>query len=358
MKHPTGHYRIKELSRRTLAVVWFLAVVAALAFAIGTSFRESRIDWWLGFPRPFVPLSFDIFWDSIDEVSGKVQIHATPKFDREILVIDPETKNMGSGTSAERFKVFFSPFTIFDLGEGYRSAGLWLAQSEIGTARLKKPPQNFTHEVPGTVHQYLTAIGNPRLYPFDRYLVMGRLYWTAMATVDGKQFATIPGEYYSMEFRIPGFKFREATGKELERWDSASKRTIDYMTRTQSTAGEDTKGYLADIEQSYKPELWHKRRFAIVLMRPYFLQYFTCFLGTIALASVIGIGFSSKPKQLAINAIAYFLGLWGVRGALSADAPKTATLIDYAVLVFYGLLVATVVCRLLWGFPRSEWSGE
>ena len=366
------HFSKIKLLRRAAAVSLPVVAIAVLCLVYNSSFKEQRVSTEL--PASVLdPKAYHLVLDSIDAVAGKVQVHAEVALNRNGFL----TTNLKTNPLAaiRELPLSFGPFAIQDLGETLESNGFWSAQSsllisryenqilvlEVGVAHEhNKLRPKLTRDVPEVVRQELTAIGDARLYPFDHYLLMGAISCQAFAYVDKDHpDMTVPGDQYRVDLRIPGFTLRDADIEELA--ERQKRQPVPDLTGLESSStmkvDPNAQAFFKAMNDSYvryNSDLWQHGAFAFVLERPLFLRVLAVFLGVVALLSVLYVAFGTEPKQMVLNAVGTFLGLWAVRQALSVDAPKTATLVDYATLGLYFLLIVIVFARVLWGFEKSD----
>jgi hypothetical protein len=351
----------RTLVRRIWAGLLGVTVVAIVSWGLDRSYEEERVDFMLTVSAPLYPKAYHVSLDSIDEVAGRIRVRAQVALNRTVLILTKEARDLLTPEEIEKLpaykqidsiKISFGPIELEDLSENYRALGLWFVQRS-GFHRMQ-PESSFTPSVPSPVQRELFAIGNPTFYPFDQYVVMGRVSCEAFASTDGKNYIALPSELYDVDFRIPGFTLRNATGAELQKWDDATTREVNFLKQRKDNTFGDKSAQLNLLNQGYKSDSWSSNQFALVLGRPFFLKFIACFLAVPALLSIIFVCYIEDPKRVLLNAVGYFLALWAVRQALSVDAPRTATAIDYATLVLYAILIAAVLARFAWGFKTPD----
>jgi hypothetical protein len=170
---------------------------------------------------------------------------------------------------------------------------------------------------------YLVSIGYPTLFPFDRYLVIGRTGADAYAGVLGGKAIRLPGDTYSINSRVSGFVVRKASTEEVEHWVGGA-----IISRQMQR----------EIRKELDPQLtnmWDENYFALIIERPSFVRSLAILLAVLACISVVFVVVTSEPKQFFVSAVGSFLALWTVRNLLSAGAPKTQTLVDYGTLILF-----------------------
>ena len=182
-------------------------------------------------------------------------------------------------------------------------------------------------------------MGDPWLYPFDKYVIAAQIKLMIVATPDWKQYFRIPDDRYTVLPKIPNLMVRNIKANDLEHW-------AKYFQQ-------DPK----DFARLYRPDFWKDGRILLVLERPLFPKFFAVFFGILAVAWILVVARSADPMQLTLNEFAYFLALWAIRAPLAAGAPKAPLLMDYLAMGLYVLLIGVVLAKFIWGF-RKPWQLE
>ncbi len=328
--------RLKQEPRKPIALILFIGIAVAIVYFGFVSLSEKRVDFWLERDIRSGPIRYRLIVDSVDETKGLARVRASlihDKINYGLIRQDLE-RDLGPLPDlvwqSDRIKLRYGPLTVNDLGEVFEAAGTLILIWPV--KRLEKPPElplppDFSEIPPKEVDVELLALGNPRLFPFDRYLLIGEVYCEVLASLDGKKFSMVRRDFYEAGVRESSFVLRYATESDLRNWPTIASRVgLDRDTR-----------------------LVHSRnRFQLVLERPLFLKAACIFLFLTAALSLLLVVFSEKPTRILFNATAYFLALWAVREAFSTWAPKMPTMVDYLVLGLYALLVAGTMARFLW----------
>ena len=175
------------LDRRSWATSAFILAVSAFVWAGLTSFQEEPLDLLLNLGGVSSdPKSFHVVVDSFDTVSGTLHVRGQVTFNVNKLDLAPATYTLFQGPDAVRdAKVFYGPFRIDDMGETFDYIGLVIPQTEI-PAQVPMPPADSTQSRPGEIDADLRALGNPRFYPFDSYLVMASISCPSWTTQSGE----------------------------------------------------------------------------------------------------------------------------------------------------------------------------
>jgi hypothetical protein len=171
---------------------------------------------------------------------------------------------------------------------------------------------------PDTIDVRLNTVGNPELYPFDKYLIAGHVTCITYEEQNPPKIIndTKYGESLSIKNSIPGVFVR------LPR-ETEYKRMVEFNN--------------------------HKNRFALMIERSFYLRFMTILLGIIALVSAIYIGFIIALDKILMHAMGYVLGLWGIRSILIGGVKIFPSYFEYAVLLMYLILFTGVIFRRIKG---------
>ncbi|PYT78504.1 MAG: hypothetical protein DMG40_19895 [Acidobacteria bacterium] len=249
----------------------------------------------------------------------------------------PETHEIRKNDAAP-VQVFFSPFEISDATNEF-SVGIFGPRGWTNNVPLKRPPASFSESVPKSTQADIRLLGDPWLYPFDKYVVAAQIKLTIVATSDWNQYFKIPDDRYTVLPKIPNLMVRNIKANDLEYWAKYFQQDPKEFARL------------------YRPDFWKDGRILLVLERPLFPKFFVVLFGILAVAWILVVAKSADPKQLTLNEFAYFLAIWAIRAPLAAGAPKAPLLMDYITMGLYVLLIGVVLARFIWGF-RKPWQLE
>ena len=350
--------RCLEHRRKILAIVVLLAVVCFLFVTAYLGHRAPQMDqdqgqWFLGTEAtasgqvPAYVKYYSVVLESIDEAYQTAHLRADLRYeggiDPSMLIraplftfIDesPETHEIRKNDSAP-VKVFFSPFEISDATNEF-SVGVFGPRGWMNNVPLKHPPASFSESAPKSTQADIRLLGDPWLYPFDKYVIAAQIKLMIVATPDWKQYFRIPDDRYTVLPKIPNLIVRNIKANDLEYW-------ARYVQQ-------DPK----EFARLYRPDFWKDGRILLVLERPLFPKFFAVFFGILALAWILVVARSADPKQLALNEFAYFLAIWAIRAPLAAGAPKAPLLMDYMTMGLYVLLIGVALARFIWGFRKPS----
>jgi len=350
-----------EHRRQILAIVVLLVVVSFLFVTAYLGHRAPQVDqdegqWFLGAETtapgqvPAYVKYYRVVLESIDEGYQTAHLRADLRYaggtDPAMLVRAPlftfidesaETHEIRKNDSAP-VQVFFSPFEISDATNEF-SVGVFGPRGFINNVPLKHPPASFSESVPKSTQADVRLLGDPWLYPFDKYVIAAQIKLMIVATPDWKQYFRIPDDRYTVLPKIPNLMVRNIKANDLEYWAKYFQQDPKEFARL------------------YRPEFWKDGRIVLVLERPLFPKFFAVFFGLLALAWILVVARSADPKQLALNEFAYFLAIWAIRAPLAAGAPKAPLLMDYITMGLYVLLIGVALARFIWGF-RKPWQFE
>ena len=193
---------------------------------------------------------------------------------------------------------------------------------------VNPPPKEIT----------IKAIGNPEIYPFDKYFIMGVVKCPAYF-IEGntKQYLETQdhGESLGIINSINGLFIRSPTKKELDRIKAAFNWTKRPLPQVDDK----------DLKQINN----QKDMFALMIVRPYYLRFMTVVLGVFALVIAFYIGFEQRLKDIAISIPGFVIAVWGIRSILLSDTKIFLARFDYVALFLYLLIFVGIAYRLMSG---------
>ena len=349
-----------EHRRKILAIVVLLVVVSFLFVAAYFGHRAPQMDqdeaqWFLGtgIPAPGQVPSYVKYYrvvlESIDETYQTAHLRAELRYvlgtDASMLIraplftfIDesPETHEIRKNYSAP-VQVFFSPFEISDATSEF-SVGVFGPHGWTNSVPLRRPPASFSESVPKSTQADVRLLGDPWLYPFDKYVIAAQIKLAIVATPDWNQYFRIPDDRYAVLPKIPNLMVRNIKANDLEYWAKYFQQDPKEFARL------------------YRPDFWKDGRILLALERPWFPKFFAVFFGILAVAWILVVAKSADAKQLTLNEFAYFLAIWAIRAPLAAGAPKAPLLMDYITMGLYVLLIGVALARFIWGFRNPSQS--
>ena len=348
--------------RKILAVAVLLLIVSFVVVAMYFGHRAPQMDQdetqrFLGTELtapgqvPAYLKYYRVVLESIDETYQTAHLRADLRYvwgtDPSMLMraplftfIDesPETHEIRKNYSAP-VQIFFSPFEISDATNEF-SVGVFEPRGWTSNVPLKHPPASFSESVPKSTQADIRLLGDPWLYPFDKYAIAAQIKLMIVATPDWKQYFRIPDDRYTVLPKVPNLMVRNIKANDLEYW-------AKYLQQ-------DPK----EFARLYKPDFWKDGRILLVLERPLFPKFFAVFFGILAVAWILVVARSADPKQLTLNEFAYFLALWAIRAPLAAGAPKAPLLMDDITMGLYVLVIGVALARFVWGFRKPPQSLE
>ena len=260
----------------------------------------------------------------------------------ELKSFDPETGIVKAILSVERgllpiweakeFKIVYGPSFYYDLSFKYvLGLPLWIP-SYI-------PSGSFQTTPPAPIEILIKAFGNPDFYPFDMYFIMGFVRSPAYF-MDGnkKRFLNEMehGESLQVFNSINGLFLRWLTKKEFDQIEAVRASSPVYGKSPVD------KRTLREINNN-------KNMFALILQRPYYVQFMTVILGIIVLGSAFYIGFFQSLKDVPISTIGFVVAVWGMRAILLSDTKTFLSYFDYVGLFMYLLLLSGIIFRVIKG---------
>jgi hypothetical protein len=238
---------------------------------------------------------------------------------------------------SDAMKIHYGPLVYDDLSFPY-SAGIPIISQKL-VAQLGP----FKTVIPPAKEISIKALGNPEIYPFDKYLIMGVVKCPAYF-IEGKtkkyMEAQDHGESLGIINSISGLLIRTPTKKELNQI-----RASFNLTKRALSPVDDK-----DLKQINN----NKDTFALMIVRPYYLQFMTVVLGAFALVIAFYIGFKQPFKNIAISMPGFVIAIWGIRSILLSDTKIFLAYFDYVALSLYLIIFVGITCRLISGGGKAE----
>jgi len=320
--------------RRAAAILFVLACVGTVSWAVVVSYEEETTDWFLNIDSlRFDAKQYRVNINSIDEVAGKATATAQLTLDKHSFVSSTKIKGPIDGSFLlYDLDVRFGPLRVSDLAPQFDSIGFLVLNSLVD--RIPElPPSDFKSEPPPVSQMEFSILGEPKFYPFDKYFIIGYASSIVLVSPDKRQFFSVDDDHTEVYLRAPNFVMRGASNSELLKWPRM---------------GETPQGMQLQKDLLKNNLENRKKMFAVLLQRPFFLRFFAIFLLVITLASMFYYAVASDVRTFALQAVAYFVGLWAVRQMLVSGGPKVFTAVDYVILLLYATLAAIVIAKALW----------
>ena len=239
-----------------LSIAWVLLIIiitVLVAVILYRAIRENRVQYSSN-ANSSDPVSYEVLIESLEAETGLVQATLGLRLSqmallspqnvallKEVIPDLPEPHpgtgeiSFGSGMSAQEYekmilsaygfpenqkwdvKVLFTPQRLVDSTSVFRGVGLLGVQ--VPSLRPSRPmvPAKLMDAVPSPSRTQLHALGDPWRYPFDRYLVMGKIWGVAYLRYKD-QYALLNGETYTISFRLPGYVVKSASVSLLSNW--------------------------------------------------------------------------------------------------------------------------------------------
>lgn len=266
------------------------------------------------------------------------------QFDPLVAEQIPELKSLPETLPTSEYSVYYAGPHVSDLAPIFKYFGTRLIFQNVENVERRKPmtysdffdlKKSLEEKPPSDTTSLLTMIGDPRTFPFDRYLILYE--GTGGAYLEYKGKVAYVDSAFTIAPRFPGFVVRELTVPELRGYDGILGSKSDLLA-----AAENRRNSIP-----FNPEFWYRSGFAISVERPLYLRIMTIVLGVIAVISVFIVSFRSEPSTYLLNAVGTFVALWGVRSIITASAPKTPNFVDFGVLTLFVLQIVIGLVRFL-----------
>jgi hypothetical protein len=323
-----------------------MATIAGCVWCLWAAWNEDREDFSLHLRELRMDtMRTTVTLDTLNPDTATVIAHLSSnlsednlfQFDPSVQKQIPELTNMKKDPPQSKFRIDYQKPYIDDLSPIFGLLGLRLIFQNTGPPIFDRVKGLLEAEQPHDSNAVLSVIGDPRLYPFDRYLILYEVHGCAFLEY-AKKTAYIDSSF-QVQPRFPGMVVRELSKQELEGWDGTYGREFDLIAKQQK------KNY-PNIRR-YSPEFWTGPGVAISVERPLFLRELTIVLGLAAISSMVFVYRLSEPSRYFLNSLGTFAALWGVRSILMTDAPKSPNIVDFAVLVFFIVQIVLVATRFL-----------
>jgi hypothetical protein len=192
------------------------------------------------------------------------------------------------------------------------------------------PEKSFLKSHPSPIEISIEALGNPEIYPFDKYFIMCAVKCPAYF-IEGRTRKYMEdqerGESLIIINSMNGLFIRTPTQKELNQikvnWAGAFRPDDDKINK-------------------------FKDMFALIIERPYYLRFMTIVLGAIVFAAACYIGFALPLRNIPVSILGFVVGVWGIRSILLSDTKIFLSYFDYVGLFMYLLLFGGIIFRAIW----------
>ncbi len=307
---------------RLLAAFLFLAAIPIFFItALVRDFESKQSQWLLGC-LPAARVNYVLTFTSID--ANNETANGTLRFDKGLKIWEDREIKISYGkliyADLTDFFVFFTKDTnsIFSL--------------QMLSARLES---SYTRSKPRSRNVSIKMFGNPEIYPFDNYLIVGAVGCPAYLDTGEKKIDIADlqdGESLSISNFIPGMFMRKASKGELSKAISTPWGKAQVVT-----------------EEEAKELNNCKNRFALIIERPIFLRFLTIILGLIALGSAVYIGGAARFDAIPLQIAGYVFALWGIRNIIMSEVKSFPSLIDYVMLFMYLIIFTGMIFRIIAG---------
>jgi hypothetical protein len=336
-------------------VVISIAVVSLVAFLWSAWLQGRGPDFRFGF-RALRPSSMRtvVTLDALDPDTSTVVAHVSTILsesdlfwlDPSIIEQIPELKGRGLEVPPRsEYRVYYQQPEIRDLSSSFSLLGLRMIFQMVGHPQFDRVQGSLQSEPPHDSTAVLSVVGDPRLFPFDRYVIVYEVHGGAFLEYN-KKIARIDSTSVVLP-HFPGMIVRELSKQELEGWDGSIGKEFDNNLTA-------TKQPYSNLRK-YHPEFWTESGVALSVERPLFLRVLTIVLGVTAVLSMVLVYSFSDPSRYFLNSLGAFAALWGVRSILTASAPKTPNVVDFVVLALF--IGQSVIVAIRW-LMKSEKTSE
>jgi hypothetical protein len=216
--------------------------------------------------------------------------------------------------------IFYGPLNFQDLSHPFSYLFFDLIKKFTIVSKMENLRHiSYSTTYPPPINISVQPIGNPEIYPFDKYLIVGIITCPTYFEEENKRIyvdSIEDGESLSIRNLMAGLFIRYPTSGEFKYKDKFN----DF-----------------------------RNNFALMIERPSYLKFMTIILVIFALGTSFYIGFKSAPENLIIQIIGYIVSLWGIRSIILSDSKIFLSYLDYALLFAYLLLFVGIFYRLIRG---------
>jgi hypothetical protein len=283
------------------------------------------------------------FEDPLDDTAGFIKNLKDPASDAVVTLqsFDPDLKmahfsvdidstNLAIGGISGKYTVEFGKGSIVDDTKSYLLYG---ATPTLADVQLEDCCEQFTAQPPSFKDVSVTAVGDPRLYPFDRYVIVG-LIKVPTELISANAHTRVLWTNYEVKNNVTGYVVSSLSVKE-----ALAQQPIVNPKDGLTLFNEFNHGpNLIDLPPT---DIWISNRFVLSMRRPIFIRIIAVLLAVTAIALASWIAFKSDPSEYIKNAAGYLVAMWGAKSIIGGAAPKTPSILDYLIIVLF--LAQTII---------------
>jgi hypothetical protein len=283
-------------------------------------------------------------------------VHASVEV-RQPNIILPEMNavkklNLPSDTAVNQITFALGKLKVRDEDIDFILNGIRLSPLDLGPSEEGVNVEIWKSEVPQVVKDVeLTAEGSPRLYPFDNYLVVGRLDLPLRMSYEQRS-VDVLWKNYRVKSRLGGLLIESLSLDEIKE-RATHLAMYPYGTGDKGKQVDELGAKLAkDAEKKattvygLSPEnAWIASRFVIEIHRPLLLQILAVLLIVNAIAFSLWIAFKTEPKDYISAAAGYLVAMWAAKSILGGQAPKLPSLLDFVIVFLFFFQTFVIVVR-------------
>jgi len=245
---------------------------------------------------------------------------------------------------------------VRDVVLNFKLDGIKLDLLDLGPPLATVNADKWKSEVPQVVKDVeLTAEGNPRLYPFDTYLVIARLDLPFRMSYQQNS-VDVLWKNYHVKSRLGGLliealdlgEIKDRANDRKTSVHGGGKRPDEQQTALDKEEAELTKEAEGQAQALYElsPEnAWIASRFVIEIHRPFLFRILAMLLIINAIAFSLWIAFKTEPKDYISSAAGYLVAMWAAKSILGGQAPKLPSLMDYVIVFLFFFQTFVIAIR-------------
>lgn len=197
---------------------------------------------------------------------------------------------------------------------------------------------------PDPVQKEMNVLGNPGLFPFDKYLLFMRIDAPSFVAEEDEEdekqqiadYAMgglfVPGKAYKVvqsfsadkayvQPELPGFVTKTIDYKDLKSWGVSATE-------------------FKPLDNGLRPAF-----IFVEIQRPFSFRLIAVVVGILAILYAFLLGLQANLREHLQTITASFLTFWALRAVLASSSPKAPSLLDYATLLLFAIPIAMILFR-------------
>jgi hypothetical protein len=334
----------ENFSRVLIGYALVLFVLLSVAFVLGVSL-ETPVDDGEGLIKEIddvaaeCVVTLDSFDPDLQQIKASVEVGSPVAFQRDADAV----KKLALADDAAFHQIHFGygDLSVRDATLEFNLYGTRLDTLDLGIFPAAIKTESLKAKPPDAIKNVeLTAEGSPRLYPFDSYIVVGRID-IPIRMISNEKSVDIIWKNYRVNSRLAGFLVEAIGVRELK--GEAPKHIAESADEKKF---EDGAIQRAQNWYGLSPQdAWIASRFVLKIHRPLILKILAILLIITATSFSFWIAFKTEPKAYVSNAAGYLVAMWAAKSILGGQAPKTPSLLDYIIVLLFFFQIVVIAMR-------------